>query len=256
MKRLNVLITNWRAAGGLGWVALVAKALDAAVWIKAYDGIRWLDLGEPFAAIAHKLQRQGVDVGAWGFHYGAFDEANRLLECFFYRHNLEGYPGPRAGLLIDAESNFEQAGGVAWARDQVNHINRINLPVPVFYTSFAFPNLHSSFPYDVFNRLSGGHVPQVYYNHTGWPEPAPAILQTVNQHASRGLKLTGAMLPIYDAGPEQGWRPSPDDFHQATLAMVMCGFETTWTWSWEYHQWADWVALWHYSLLHRSLTTQ
>lgn len=256
MKHLNVLITNWRAAGGVGWVALMAKALDCAVWIKAYDGSSWLDLGEPFAVIAHKLQQQGLDVGGWGYHYGFSQEVERLLECFYYHHGLGGYEGPRAGLLIDAESEFETADGRLNAGEQVSRINAINLPVPVYYTSFAFPLLHPHFPYDKFDRLSGGHVPQVYYNHSGWPEPAPAILQTVNQHASRGLKLTGAMLPIYDAGPEQGWRPSPDDFHQATLAMAMCKFAGVWTWSWEYHQWRDWLALWHYSLLRRSLSTQ
>jgi hypothetical protein len=254
MKRLNVLITNWRACGGVGWVALMAKALDSSVWIKAYDGAHWLDLGQPFSAIAHELQKQGVDVGAWGYHYGGLGEENRLLECYFSRGDLPGYEGPRAGLLIDAETEFERAGGLDNARRQVDRIKASPIPVPVYYTSFAFPNLHSAFPYAVFNELSGGHVPQVYYNHKGWPDPPTAIIQTVNHHAAHGLKLVGAMLPIYDAGPEQGWRPTPEHFHQATLAMAMCKFASTWTWSWEYHEWRDWCALWHYALLAKGIT--
>lgn len=256
MKRLNILITNWRAVGGLGWVSLAARALDCAVWIKAYDGGHWLDLGQPFAVIAAELQRQGVDVGAWGFHYGHWTEVDRLVECYTYRHGIKGYEGPRAGLLIDAESEFERPDGRDWADAQVAQVRAAQLDVPVYYTSFAFPLLHPSFPYDVFNRLSGGHVPQVYYNHQGWPRPATAIIQTVNQHAARGLNLTGAMLPIYDAGPEQGWRPSPADFHEATLAMAICAFRTAWTWSWEYHEWPDWVALWHYARLVAGLNAQ
>lgn len=256
MKRLNILITNWRAVWNLGWVAWVAKTLDAAVWIKAYDGTRWLDLGQPFAVIAHELQQKGVDVGAWGYHYGHPDEAKLLLECYTYRHGLRGYEGPRAGLLIDAESEFERPGGRDRAKIQVDRINEANLPVPVYYTSFAFPELHPGFPYGVFNELSGGHVPQVYYNHTGWPEPALAVLQCVNQHYNRGLLVAGVMLPIYDAGSEQGWRPTPAHMHQATLAARMWNVPSVWTWTWEQHRWEDWVALWHYSLLARGITQQ
>lgn len=254
MKRLNVLITDWRRAGGIGWVAWLAKTIDAAVWIKAYDGPNWLDLGQPFAVIATELQRRGIDVGAWGFHYGHPKEADLLLECYTYRHGLEGYEGPRAGLLIDAESHFERIEGFAWAREQVAAIVGARLPVPVYYTSFAFPDLHPTFPYDVFNELSGGHVPQVYYNHTGWPDPFSSVMQCVSQHYYRNLQLPGVMLPIYFAGLESGWRPSPDDFHQATLAARMWNVPSVWTWTWEQHQWRDWVALWHYSLLTRGLT--
>lgn len=256
MKHLNLLVTRWRELPDQGFVIRMAKLLDAALWIKAYDGARWLNLGQPLAVIAHWIQQQGVDVGAWGYHYGGLGEAERLLECAFYRHNLPGYEGPRAGLLIDAESEFERTEGWAAARGQVDRIVAAPIEVPVYYTSFAFPSLHGPFPYSVFNRLSGGHVPQVYYNHAGWPEPAPAVLQSVAEHKKRGLALTGVMLPIYDAGPEQGWRPTPEHFHQATLAARIADVPSVWTWSLEYHDWRDWLALWHYSLLHRSMSTQ
>jgi hypothetical protein len=256
MKHLNILITDWKATLGVGWVTWLAKTLDAAVWIKAYDGARWLNLGKPFANIAHELQQKGVDVGAWGYHYGSFDEEKRLLECYFYRGDLQGYEGPRAGLLIDAEAEFERLGGEVNARWQVKLINGARIPVPIYYTSFAFPELHPSFPYGVFNDLSGGHVPQVYYNHRGWPEPAPAVLQCVNQHYSRGLQVAGVMLPIYDAGPESGWRPAPDAFHQATLAATMFNVPSVWTWTWEQHTWRDWTALWHYARLVAGLKAQ
>lgn len=256
MKRLNILITRWQAAGGIGIVAWLARTLDAAVWIKAWDGSRWLDLGQSFAVIAHELQRKGVDVGAWGFHYGRLQEADRLLEAFFYRHGIEGYEGPRAGLLIDAESQFEGSAGEHWARRQVDRINASPLPVSIYYTSFAFPDLHPRFPYAVFNQLSGGHVPQVYYNHKGWPDPFSSVMSCINQHFSRGLLVAGVMLPIYDAGSEQGWRPTPDHFHQATMAAAMWNVPSIWTWSWEYHRWEDWLALWHYRLLMEPLTSQ
>lgn len=256
LKRLNILITDWKATLGVGWVAWLAKTLDAAVWIKAYDGDRWLNLGKPFANIAYELQQKGVDVGAWGYHYGRLGEENRLLECYFYHGDLPGYVGPLAGLLIDAEAEFERPGGMANAIRQVNRIKKSPIDVPIYYTSFAFPELHPSFPYAVFNELSGGHVPQVYYNHTGWSEPAVAVLQCVNQHYNRGLLVAGVMLPIYDAGPESGWRPTPDDFHQATLAATMFNVPSVWTWTWEQHWWRDWAALWHYRLLMEPLNAQ
>ena len=253
MKRLNILVTNWRATGGVPWVAWIARTLDAAVWIKAYDGGRWLDLGPTFAEIAHELQLAGVDVGAWGFHYGYPGEAERLLECYTYRHGLEGYEGPRAGLLIDAESRFEREGGEGWAHQQVQRIIDADLPVPVYYTSFAFPEVHPRFPYAEFNRLSGGHVPQVYFNHHGWPDPFSSVMRCVGQHHARDIKLAGAMLPVYDAGSEQGWRTTRPELEQATLAMCLWNVPSAWTWSWEYHSWADWTFLWHYSALLRSL---
>ena len=253
MKRLNVLVTNWQATGGVPWVAAIAKPLDAAVWIKAYDGGRWLDLGAPFAQIAHELQSAGVDVGAWGFHYGYNQEVDRLLECFTYRHGLEGYEGPRAGLLVDAESHFEGHPGEARAHNQVDQIIRAGLDVPVYYTSFAFPEVHPSFPYAEFNRLSGGHVPQVYFNHHGWSDPVASILQSAGQHHSRGLKLAGAMLPVYDAGSEQGWRTTREELEEALLALRMWNVASCWTWSWEYHSWADWALFWRHLALLRSL---
>ena len=253
MKRLNVLITNWQATGGAPWVAAIAKTLDAAVWIKAYDGGRWLDLGAPFAQIAHELQSAGVDVGAWGFHYGYPEEVNRLLDCYTYRHGIRGYAGPQAGLLIDAESHFERDGGDAVARDQVQRIINAQLPVPVYYTGFAFPDVHPGYPYAEFNRLSGGHVPQVYFNHHGWPDPFQSIIQSAGQHHARGLKLAGAMLPVYDAGSEQGWRTTREELEQALLALRMWSLPSVWTWSWEFHSWADWALFWRHSALLRSL---
>jgi len=235
-------------------VAWIARTLDAAVWIKAYDGPDWKDLGPTFAEIAHELQEAGVDVGAWGFHYGGAEEADRLLECYSYRHGLEGYEGPRAGLLVDAESHFEGDRGKEKARYQVRRIIEAKLPVPVYYTSFAFPEVHPTFPYSEFNRLSGGHVPQVYFNHHGWPDPFSSVMRCVGQHHARDIKLAGAMLPVYDAGSEQGWRPTRQELEQATLAMCMWNVPSAWTWSWEYHSWADWTFLWHYSHLLRSLT--
>uniref|UniRef100_A0A6M3LYE1 Glycoside hydrolase n=1 Tax=viral metagenome TaxID=1070528 RepID=A0A6M3LYE1_9ZZZZ len=254
MKRLNVLVTNWRAAGGVPWVAWIARTLDAAVWIKAYDGGRWLDLGAPFAQIAHELQSAGVDVGAWGFHYGAAVEVDLLEKCYTYRHAQEDYKGPRAGLLIDAEREFESGQGKNNAEYQVDRILDAEIPVPVYYTSFAFPEVHPRFPYAEFNRLSGGHVPQCYFNHEGWPDPFSSVMRCVGQHHARGIKLAGAMLPVYDAGSEQGWRPTRQELEQATLAMCMWNVPGAWTWSWEYHSWADWTFLWHYSHLLRSLT--
>ena len=254
MKRLNVLITNWRATGGVPWVAWIAKTLDLGVWIKAYDGPNWLDLGAPFAQIAHELQQAGVDVGAWGFHYGDAVEVHRLLECYTYRAGLKGYKGPRAGLLIDAESHFEAPEGKLRAEYQVGRIVAAGLDVPVYYTSFAFPEVHPQFPYAEFNRLSGGHVPQVYFNHTGWPDPFSSVMRCVGQHYARDIKLAGVMLPVYDAGSEQGWRPTRQELEQATLAMCMWNVPGAWTWSWEYHSWGDWTFLWHYSRLLRSLT--
>lgn len=254
MKRLNVLITNWRATGGVPWVAAIAKTLDAAVWIKAYDGGRWLDLGAPFAQIAHELQAAGVDVGAWGFHYGYREEVDRLLECYSYRHGLEGYEGPRAGLLVDAESHFEGDEGGRKARYQVARILEAGIPVPVYYTSFAFLEVHPSFPYAEFNRLSGGHVPQVYFNHHGWSDPVASILQSTAQHHARGIKLAGAMLPVYDAGSEQGWRTTREELEQALLGLDMWNVPSAWTWSWEYHSWADWALLWRHLARLRNLT--
>lgn len=246
MKRLNILITRWWAAGGLPWVSWMARTLGAAVWIKAYDGDRWLDLGEPFAAIAHQLQRQGVDVGAWGYHYGGAGEVDRLLECYAYRHGLTGYEGPRAGLLIDAETEFERSGGEARAHNQVVRILDAGLPVPVYYTSFAFPDLHSPFPYSEFKRLSGGHVPQVYFNHHGWPGPADSVLRSCQQHHAHNVKVAGVMLPVYDAGTEQGWRTAPEELEEATLGARMWNVRSIWTWTWEQHRWSDFLALRHY----------
>jgi len=246
MSKLNILITRWRAAGGLPWVSWMARTLGAAVWIKAYDRDRWLDLGEPFAEIAHRLQEDGVEVGAWGYHYGHPGEVDRLLECCYYYHGLEGYKGPQAGLLIDAEAEFERSGGQGKARRQVQRIIDAQLPVPVYYTSFAFPDVHSLFPYADFNRLSGGHVPQVYFNHHGWPSPADSVIRSCHQHHARNLRVAGVMLPVYDAGTEQGWRTGPQELEEAILGARMWNLPTIWTWSWEYHRWPDFLALRHY----------
>jgi hypothetical protein len=160
-----VWVWNWRRCDG-GDAARVAERLKAAgcsgVIVKAHDGARWFDQGQPWREIARALKAQGLRVAAWGYIYGADwpGEARLAIETVQY--------GEADAYVLDVESELKNHPDVA-----ENLTGRIREAVgadyPLLYSTFAIARYHREFPFAAFQHRCSGALPLVYWNAFRWP---------------------------------------------------------------------------------------
>jgi hypothetical protein len=160
-----VWVWNWRRCDG-GDAARVAERLKAAgcsgVIVKAHDGARWFDQGQPWREIARALKAQGLRVAAWAYIYGADwpGEARLAIETVQY--------GEADAYVLDVESELKNHPDVA-----ENLTGRIREAVgadyPLLYSTFAIARYHREFPFAAFQHRCSGALPLVYWNAFRWP---------------------------------------------------------------------------------------
>lgn len=176
-----VWVWNWRRSDG-GDPERVAGRLLAAgcrgALVKAFDGPRWFDQGEPWREIARALRARGLLVGGWGYCYGEdpAGEARRAAETAGY--------GEADLLVLDVEGEFK--GRPQAAEELCRRLREAVGPAyPLYYSSFAIVRYHRAFPYEVFRRYCSGAVPQVYWNAFRWTA-ARALAETYEGYLSVG----------------------------------------------------------------------
>ncbi len=176
-----VWIWNWRRCDGGDPAKVAARLRDAGcrgVLVKAHDGPRWFDQGRPWREIAAALRAQGIAVGGWAYLYGRdpAGEARLVGETVSYG---------RADLFVlDLEAEFEgrsEAAGELCRRIRES----VGAQYPLYYSSFAIPRYHRSFPYQVLERYCQGAAPQVYWNAFRWPA-REAMRRTYEGYATLG----------------------------------------------------------------------
>jgi hypothetical protein len=160
-----IWIWNWRRCDD-GDVARVAARLKAAgcagAIIKAHDGARWFDQGQPWREICRALKAEGLRVAGWAYIYGADwpGEAQLAIETVQY--------GEADAYVLNVESELKNHSDVAEAL-----ASRIREAVgpnyPLFYSTFAIARYHREFPYTPFQRRCTGTLPLVYWNAFRWP---------------------------------------------------------------------------------------
>ena len=139
--------------------------------IKAADGaIVW----PQFAKYAKAFKDAGLRVVAWSYIYAVnLPQAAQAL-CAAVDVGADG-------LVIDAEVEFEKVGkGATLARELCQLIRDKAKNIPIGYTSFGLPNLHSLFPYQEFSVGTDFVMPQLYFADSGYP-PDLMLQQSVEQ---------------------------------------------------------------------------
>jgi hypothetical protein len=158
-------------AKSLGCSGIIVKAWDGA------DSADWLPQLQQIVPIAHEA---GLLVGAWGYSYGS-DIAGEVAA-------MENAIARGADwLIIDAEVEYEVSTGAAMAEDLFAALTASKIAYAGFaYTSFAFPQLHPDFPWEMFSKHCYAVLPQVYF---GDLELAPdiAVQKSIAQYAQYGL---------------------------------------------------------------------
>ncbi len=233
-----IWIWNWRRCEG-GDPALVAARLRSArcagTIVKANDGPYWFDQGIAWRELAQALNAEGAGAGAWGYFYGedTAGEAQRVIETARY--------GQAAFFVLDVESEFE--GRPQAAQELCSQIRAgLGPDYPLFFSTFAIPRYHRSFPFEVFARHCQGAVPQAYWNAFGWP-PEQALAWMYEDYAglgwaaarlfpAAGLYAEGAVAP-----------PSADEVQRAAALCRRQGSSGMSFWSYEHMSNVMWQAV-------------
>ena len=165
--------------------------------VKAHDGPSWFDQGRPWREIAAALRAEGFAVGGWAYLYGrdAAGEARLVAETVSYG---------RADLFVlDVEAEFE--GRPQAAEELCRRVREgVGAEYPLYYSSFAIPRYHRSFPFEVFERYCRGAAPQVYWNAFRWPVQQ-AIDWTYEDYQALGV-APERLFPVAGlySGPNRG----------------------------------------------------
>ena len=233
-----VWIWNWRRCDG-GDVARVAARLKAAgctgAIVKAHDGARWFDQGEPWREICRALKAQGLRVAAWAYIYGADwpGEAQLAIETVQY--------GEADAYVLNVESELKNHPDVAEAL-----AGRIREAVgpnyPLFYSTFAIARYHREFPYAAFQRHCTGALPLVYWNAFRWPVEQ-ALGWTYEDYAALG-EAPGRVFPVGGLYRE-GYVPYParEEVLRFAAQATSAGSPGISFWSYEHMDEAMWQAV-------------
>ena len=229
-----VWIWNWRRCDG-GDPLRVAARLKATACrgaiVKADDGPYSFNQGRPWSEIAADLKSQGLLVGGWGYFYGQDPEAEAEAA-------LETILASAALYVLDVEGEFKGRPEAAKALCQGIR-QAVGPEYPLYYSSYAIPRYHGSFPFTIFNDYCTGAAPQAYWNAFGWPvERALAWMYT--DYAAIGLSPQ-RLYPVAGVYEEAGVSyPSAEslaDFVALTAEQGSLGFSF---WSYEHMDEAMW----------------
>lgn len=231
-------VWQWPRADSGDPIAVAARLHAAGcrgALVKAYDGPRWFSQGWPWREICRALKAQGLLVGGWGYHYGqdAAGEARLAVETATY--------GEADLLVLDVESEFE---GRPWAAAELVERLRVGLGgrYPVYFSTFALPRYHRSFPFAPFVQACQGAVPQLYWNAFRLPM-RQALAAMYEDYGALGLRPE-RLFPA--AGLyQEGTVPYPEpavvaDFVRLALARGSRGVSF---WSYQHMDGATWEAV-------------
>jgi hypothetical protein len=233
-----VWVWNWRGCDG-GDADAVARRLKSAgcvgAIVKAHDGARWFDQGQPWREIGRALKAHGLRVAGWAYLYGEDwpGEAQLAIETVQY--------GEADAYVLDVESEFKNRPDVAEAL-----AGRIREAVgpdyPLFYSTFAIARYHREFPYAAFQRYCSGALPLVYWNAFRWPVDQ-ALGWTYDDYAA----LAEPPQRLFPVGGlyREGWvsYPSRDEVLRFAALSASGGSPGVSFWSYEHMDEAMWQAV-------------
>lgn len=190
------------------------------VLIKIADGI--ITKNPEAADLVAKLTEIGVEAWGWQYTYGsspaneALKGADRAIETGV------------TGFIANAEAQYKTAG--AAAAETYMETLRANLPagMKVGLSSYRYPSLHGTFPWEEFLEHSDFVMPQVYWEQQH--NPAYQLSKSYGEYLA--LAPTLPYIPTGAAYKRGDWEATPADvtaFLDQALAMDLQG-ANFWEW--------------------------
>ena len=170
------------------------------LYVKAGDGPT---LWQQFAKSADRLRAAGFEVWSWQYVYGA-EQAKEVAPA------LSAYLIGSEGHILDAETEFAGKDPT----ELISRIREVDPSWPLWYSSFAFPEYHSGFPWDQFHEQCDGAMPQVFPAYGSLWRP-DAGTQTAESYARR--LGDGKLVPTWEMFDRQG-APLPSVWWEPALA--------------------------------------
>jgi len=165
-----------------------------------YDWDMEIDLVPP---VAEALHSKGIQVWGWHYVYGDYPTSEASIAIRRVQElNLDGY-------VIDAESEYKEAGKAAAARQFMTELKTgLGDSVPIALSSYRYPSLHP-IPWNEFLEKCDYNMPQVY-----WMEahnPRAQLEKTIREYESPSILYHPPILPVGAAFTEYGWTPSTEE---------------------------------------------
>lgn len=170
------------------------KVVDGRERFNTPDGV------DQVPGVVAALRARGIKVWGWQYIYGEYP----LIEASVAIRRVKQFS--LDGFVVNAEIEFQERGMEGPARTYMSEL-RSNLPnTPLALSSFRFPNVHRSFPFETFLEYCDLHMPQVYW--VGANNPAAQLLKCL--HEFQALKVWRPIIPTGAAYGEHGWRATPE----------------------------------------------
>ena len=151
--------------------------------------------------VVDALKAKGILVWGWHYVYGynpLGEAAIAISQC--KKYNLDGY-------VVDAETEYTQAGRDAVARTFMTELRKGIPSTPVALSTFRWPSYHGNFPYAAFLEKCDYNMPQVYWIQAH--NPAYDLTRSFNEF--KAMSPCRPMIPTCAAFRESGWEPTAAD---------------------------------------------
>lgn len=233
----------WRVKNILGGdpksIAKRAKEMNLKqVFVKAADGAMRFNLRPPLwldniiGPLMDELNLVGIATYGWQYIYGDYpeQEAQRALDRIAKYHF--------AGWIVDAEGEFDNSSkSMAGPAERYMTTLRAGLPADylVGLSTYRYPSVHQSFPWNKFLTAVDFYAPQVY-----WVEahnPSFQLEKSLAEYRSLEKRIGIGNKPYYPTGAAYSdkpdvWKPTPDDIRQFHAKALDLGLQSVSYWEW------------------------
>ena len=230
----------WYASQIVGVYGTVEKAVDAAVkagfshiLVKVANGwYPWLPgtyEGRYLLDLMKEAHRRGMKVHAWRYTF-AFNSVSREIDAC--RRAWEAYGDLCSSWTEDAEAEYKVSTGAAHADALLPEVKKIVAPVPLGFTSYRYPDLHNSFPWEAFARHCDFTIPQVYWIQAH--NPGAQIDESLRQYQARSYLKKFTPFPVAGSTYQAGtWKPTTSDLNEFSDRAQERGIPAINWWRWD-----------------------
>ena len=162
------------------------------LYIKSSDGVNvWKDS----LSLVDQIKSDGWDFKIWGWHYSYKPSAAEVRTI----KATARYPFD--GLVLDIEQEYKNLTHSTADSRTGDFIKKVRASWdnwPIWVSSFAFPQYHSSMPWKGLEEADG-FFPQLFPGYGGslWSMPIRVMVhQVIEQH--RAMDITKAVVPLYE----------------------------------------------------------